>query len=58
MKEKLILIIFILFIAGIIPMGLMILAETHKIIFALIMSPVLLSFGKEIIGDVLEQMED
>lgn len=52
--EKLILIIFVLFISGIIPMGLMVLAETHKIIFGAIMCPVLISFGKEVITDVLE----
>lgn len=52
--EKLILIIFVLFISGIIPMGLMVLAETHKIIFWIIASPILLSFGKEVITDVLE----
>lgn len=52
--EKLILIIFVLFISGIIPMGLMVLAETHKIIFGAIMFPVLISFGKEVITDVLE----
>ena len=58
MKEIIFGIFAVLFITGIIPMGMMILAETHKIIFWIIASPILLSFGKEIIGDVLEQMEN
>lgn len=54
MKEILFGLFAVLFIAGIIPMGMMILAETHKIIFWIIASPILLSFGKEVIEDVLE----
>lgn len=53
-KEFIFGVFLILFLTGIIPMGMMILAETHTIIFGIIASPVLLSFGKEVIGDVLE----
>lgn len=53
-KEFIFGIFLILFVTGIIPMGLVCLMEAHPVLTGLLISPVYISFGKEVIGDVLE----
>ena len=52
--ETLFMILFLGFITGIIPFALIILFDSHPVITTAIISPVLFQFGKEVIGDVLE----